>query len=124
LKLLLDTHTLLWWITDDPRLQAPVIAAIESPDSEVWVSIVSLWEIAVKIRSGRMAVDIKDVEREIATIGFKMLAITAQHLDVLIGLPMRHRDPFDHLLIAQAIREGAKLVTTDREIRGYPVDVL
>lgn len=124
MKLLLDTHTLLWWITDDPRLQATVIAAIESPDSEVWVSIVSLWEIAVKVRSGKMAVDIKDVEREIATIGFKMLAITAQHLDDLIGLPMHHRDPFDHLLIAQAIREGAKLVTTDREIRGYPVDVL
>lgn len=124
MKLLLDTHTLLWWITDDPRLQATAIAAIESPDSEVWVSIVSLWEIAVKVRSGKMAVDIKDVEREIATIGFKMLAITAQHLDDLIGLPMHHRDPFDHLLIAQAIREGAKLVTTDREIRGYPVDVL
>lgn len=124
MKLLLDTHTLLWWINDDPRLCEPAITAIEDPHNAVWVSIVSLWEIAVKIRSGKMAVDIKDVEREIATIGFKMLAITAQHLDVLSGLPIRHRDPFDHLLIAQAIEEGAKLVTMDREIRGYPVEVL
>ncbi len=124
MKLLLDTHTLLWWINDDPRLDVSVIDAINSDENDVWVSIVSLWEIAVKIRSGKMSVDVKEVEREIAAIGFTMLAIATRHLDILIGLPMRHRDPFDHLLIAQAIGEKATLVTADREIRGYPVDVL
>ena len=107
MRLLLDTHTLLWWIDDDPRLTAPAIAAIESEDNEVQVSIVSLWEIAVKVRTGKMKVDLGEVEHEMAAIGFASLPIRTRHLDILVGLPMLHRDPFDHLLIAQAIGEQA-----------------
>ena len=123
MKLLLDTHTLLWWIADDPRLEASTIAAIENGDNDVLVSIVSLCEIVVKVRTGKMKADLREIEREAATIGFESLPIKPLHLEILVGLPMRHRNPFDHLLIAQAIGENAKIVTQDRQIRGYPVDV-
>ena len=77
----------------------------------------------IKVRVKKLAVDIFNVERAIDTAKFERLSITAAHLAVLKNLPTHHRDPFDHLLIAQSISEAAVLITADRAIRGYPVDL-
>jgi PIN domain nuclease of toxin-antitoxin system len=120
LKLLLDTHVLLWWFSDDDRLGMPVRGLIGDPDTDVLVSVVSLWEIAVKMRIGKLNVDLKDMLAAIALDSFLVLDIRPAHLLQLAGLPTLHRDPFDHLLTAQAIVENAVFVSEDRNIARYP----
>jgi PIN domain nuclease of toxin-antitoxin system len=120
MKLLLDTHALLWWLADDQRLGSKARGLISDPRNDVLVSVVSLWEIVVKLRIGKLTVNIDSVERAIVRDGFERLAITASHLATLATLPSHHRDPFDHLLIAQAIAEDAALVSEDRHFTLYP----
>ncbi|MDO9707077.1 type II toxin-antitoxin system VapC family toxin [Paracraurococcus lichenis] len=124
MKLLLDTHVLLWWLMDDPRLGAATRGLIADPANEVWVSAGSLWEIVVKQRVGKLEGDIREIVAEVRRNGFRMLDIAPAHLAVLAGLPAHHRDPFDHLLIAQAIAEGAGFVTQDGRSGQYPVRVV
>ena len=101
----LDTHALLWWLSDDQRLGQGDRALIADPGNDVLVSVASLWEIVVKIRVGKLLADIGAIERAI----------------VLTNLPLRHRDPFDHLLIAQALDEDALIVSDDRNMPLYAV---
>ena len=123
MRLLLDTHALLWWLTDDDRLGVPARALIADPAHEVMVSAVSLWEIVVKVRIGTLDADIADIEAALERDGFTRLPIAPSHLTVLARLPMHHdhRDPFDHLLIAQAIAEDATFLSEDRNTVRYPV---
>ena len=121
MRLLLDTHALLWWLDDDPRLGARARALVEDPASDVLVSVASLWEIVVKARVGKLEADIGEVAAAVEGDGFALLGIRVAHLAALATLPMRHRDPFDHLLIAQAIVEDADFVSDDQNARGYPV---
>jgi PIN domain nuclease of toxin-antitoxin system len=123
-RLLLDTHALLWWLADNPRLRAQARTMIADPDNAILVSTVSLWEIAVKTRIGKMRVNVGEVARLAAAGGFTLLDIRTAHLEVLAALPAHHRDPFDHLLIAQAIAEAATLMTEDRNIGRYPVQCI
>jgi PIN domain nuclease of toxin-antitoxin system len=123
-KLLLDTHALLWWLDDDRRLGAQARALIEAPDNTILVSVVTLWEMVVKIRIGKLQVDITAVEQQLSINGFHRLAITPAHLQALVALPLHHRDPFDHLLIAQAISEEAIFVSDDGNAAFYPVKLL
>jgi PIN domain nuclease of toxin-antitoxin system len=123
-KLLLDTHALLWWLSDDDRLGPEVREHIADPANEVLVSVASLWEIVVKVRIGKLDVDIGAVERVIAGGDFERLAITPAHLALLAELPAHHRDPFDHLLIAQAISTDSVVVTDDRRMPLYPVQTM
>jgi PIN domain nuclease of toxin-antitoxin system len=121
MKFLLDTHALLWWLADDSQLGRQARELVEDPGNDVLVSMVSLWEIAVKTRIGKLQADIKEITDAVQQEGFTLLDIGITHLLTLAGLPMHHRDPFDHLLIAQAITEDATFISEDRNTARYPV---
>lgn len=121
MKLLLDTHALLWWLEDDGRLGARARSLIEEPTNDVLVSVASLWEIVVKLRVRKLEADIGDIAAAVQQDGFALLDIRVAHLLSLAALPAHHRDPFDHLLIAQAIAEDAAFVSDDRHVPAYPV---
>ena len=126
MKLLLDTHALLWWLSDDRQLHGRVRDLIADPDNDVLVSAVSLWEIVVKVRVGTLEADIQEVSEAVVKERFTLLSIAPAHLATLAGLPLYpdHRDPFDHLLIAQTITEGATFVSEDRNAQRYAVQVM
>ncbi len=124
MKLLLDTHALLWWLSDDDRIGGQARALIADPGNDVLVSVVSLWEIVVKVRVGKLEADIREIEGACDRSGFVSINVRPDHLRVLATLPMHHRDPFDHLLIAQAIAEDAAFVTDDRHAARYPVQAV
>lgn len=123
MKLLLDTHALLWWLNDAAALGPQARDLIADPGNDVLVSTVSLWEIVVKVRIGKLEASIGTVTAAVERDGFDLLDIRTAHLSALSGLPMHpdHRDPFDHLLIAQAITEDATFVSEDRHTPRYPV---
>jgi PIN domain nuclease of toxin-antitoxin system len=121
LRILLDTHALLWWLAGDPRIERRAQDLIADPANDILVSIASLWEIVVKVRVGKLEADIRDIGAALKAQGFEMLEIRPEHLEDLIRLPMHHRDPFDHLLIAQAIAEGLTLLSEDQHVSAYPV---
>lgn len=123
MKVLLDTNALLWWLTDSPRLHKTARALITDPAQEILVSVVSLWEIVIKVRTGKLQVDLSEIETVIDSEGFRRLAIGADHLQALVALPSHHRDPFDHLLMAQAVSEDALFLTSDGQAQLYPVRV-
>ena len=102
MRLLLDTHTLLWWTTDDKRLQVPERDAIADEDSIVWVSAASLWEISIKASLGRLELDSVNLGRELERNNFLELPILWRHAESAGSLPRHHDDPFDRMLIAQA----------------------
>jgi PIN domain nuclease of toxin-antitoxin system len=122
MRILLDTHALLWWLTDDPALGEKAKAQIAEPDNMILVSAASLWEIAVKQAIGKIEADIAEIEKAIAAQGMVRLGIDADHLIELVSLPPLHRDPFDRILIAQARAEDVPLLTADAHIAGYSVD--
>ena len=127
MRLLLDTHALLWFLDGDAGMLAgPARAAITDPGNEVLVSVVSLWEVAVKLRAGKLEADLVEIIEATARAGFVTLGVTPAHLLGLDRLPRieNHRDPFDHLLISQAIAEGASFVSQDRNAPRYPVALL
>jgi PIN domain nuclease of toxin-antitoxin system len=123
-RLLLDTHALLWWLSDDAQLGQHVRDLIADPANDVLVSVVSLWEIQVKVRAGKLTADLPGILKEIETQAFELLPISRAHLVQLGTLPVYHKDPFDHLLIAQAIVEAAIFVSEDRRIPDYAVQVV
>jgi PIN domain nuclease of toxin-antitoxin system len=120
MKLLLDTHAFLWWDSDDSKLPESHRLAIASPRNEVFVSAVTVWEIAIKRASGKLIFG-RQVGSSIEGHGFRALPITVEHAEWAGGLPPLHRDPFDRLLVAQAHLEGLVLVTIDEQILRYQV---
>lgn len=112
MKVLLDTHALLWWLSDSDKLGPVAREIIADPAHDILISIVSLWEIAIKIRIGKLDADLNEITDAIPAEGFTLLQITPEHLKVLMGLPMHHRDPFDHLLMAQALSEQASFLSS------------
>ena len=121
MRLLLDTHALLWWQSNNQRLGPSARALIADPGNDILVSVVSLWEILIKVRVGKLTADVNAIERALIQDRFERLAITPAHLATLATLPTHHRDPFDHLLIAQAITGNAVFVSQDRTTPLYPV---
>ena len=121
MRFLLDTHALLWWLADDERLGAQARDLIADPGNDILVSVVSLWEIVVKLRVGKLQADIKEIMDEVQREAFVLLDIGTPHLLTLAGLPTHHRDAFDHLLIAQAIAADATFVSENRNAARYPV---
>ena len=124
MKLLLDTHALLWWLADDSQLGRQARELVEDPGNDILVSVVSLWEIAVKVRIGKLQADIQAIMDAVQQEGFIAIGIGRTHLLTLAGLPMHHRDPFDHLLIAQAIAEDATFMSDDWNAGRYPVRMM
>lgn len=121
MRLLLDTHALLWWLNDDAKLGSHARGLIGDPENDVLVSVVSLWEITVKLRIGKLDADIEEILAVLPDQGFDRLEITDAHLVALAALPLHHRDPFDHLLMAQAAAEGAYFVSQDRNVALYGI---
>ena len=122
MKLLLDTHAVLWWQGDDRRLPPAARRAIAVADI-VWVSAASGWEVAIKSALGRLRVD-EPFAITVAADDFTELPVTLAHAARLQSLPTRHADPFDRMLVAQAMVEGATLVTRDSALGAYGVPVL
>jgi PIN domain nuclease of toxin-antitoxin system len=115
-RLLLDTHALLWWLAGDRSLSAKAREAIADEANEIFVSAASTWEIATKIRIGKLpapALTGGGVTRAIAAQGFEPLAVTAEHGERAGSLPGAHRDPFDRMLIAQAQAEAMAIVSNE-----------
>ncbi|ARM14885.1 MULTISPECIES: type II toxin-antitoxin system VapC family toxin [Rhizobium] len=121
MRLLLDTHALLWWLNDDEKLGNYARRLIGDPENDVLVSAVSLWEITVKLRIGKLDADIEEIVAILPDQGFDRLDISDAHLIALAALPLHHRDPFDHLLMAQAVAEGAYLVSDDQNVALYGI---
>ena len=119
MRLLLDTHTFLWWCKDDPQLGEAERAAIRDGANEVFLSAASVWEMAIKQALGRLKVP-EPPSVAAPRMGMVPLPISFAHAEATSLLPPRHRDPFDRLLVAQARTEGLTLVTRDPLIRAYP----
>lgn len=122
MKILLDTHVLLWAAGAPERLTAAVRELLEATDSELMFSVASLWEIAIKRGLGRddFRVDPRALRRGLEQHGYEELPILSRHALALDQLPAIHRDPFDRILVAQALVEGVTLLTADATIARYP----
>lgn len=122
MRLLLDTHILLWWLDDDPRLAVTLRQAILDGTNEILVSSITVAEVEIKKALGKL-----EVPRELLTLldeaGFRILPLSAGHAQQLRDLPPHHADPFDRLLIAQAIVEGIPLATADVRLSSYEVEL-
>jgi len=126
-NLLLDTHAFLWYVLADPRLKEAARGAIDDIGNGVWISPVSYWEMAIKVSMGkyRLRREFQEFfEYNLAVNRFDLLPIDIQHAAELSRLPFHHRDPFDRMLAAQAIVEGATLVSSDRAFDEYSLSRL
>lgn len=125
MKLLLDTHLLLWAAGEPDQLPRAAMAEIENPDNDLVFSAASLWEVAIKRGLGRsdFTVDPRLLRRGLLDNGYHELAITSEHAVAVDGLPPIHNDPFDRILIAQSIVEGITLLTVDDLVAQYPAPV-
>ena len=123
MRLLLDTHLLLWVVAGNAkRLSGAVVALIDAAENEPWFSAASLWEIVIKRGLGRQdfRVDSRLLRRALLENGYSELRIASEHAIAVEALPPMHRDPFDRMLVAQATIEGMTLLTSDRMIARYP----
>lgn len=127
MKALLDTHTFLWWITDDQRLSYRVREIISDSTNEVLFSVASSWEIAIKARLGRLQLPDDPeifIPEQLELNAIEVLPLQIEYALRVYQLPSHHRDPFDHLLIAQAQLEKLPILTADPLISRYPVEVI
>jgi PIN domain nuclease of toxin-antitoxin system len=122
-KLILDTHTALWWLTGDRAMSDGAAASIVDPSNTVALSAAVVWEIAIKAALGKLEVP-AGAHEALLSAGARPLPITHEHADGVRSLPHHHRDPFDRLLVAQAKIEQAAIVTSDRQFAAYGVPVL
>lgn len=126
MNLLLDTHVALWAITDSPKLPRKARDLIESPKTSIWISTATLWEIAIKHGLGRgdMPVSGKDALRYFQASGYQLLSIEPEHAVAVEELPSHHADPFDRILVAQALVEPMRLMTHDPVVARYSDTVI
>ncbi|MGH3802940.1 MAG: type II toxin-antitoxin system VapC family toxin [Pseudonocardiaceae bacterium] len=123
MRLLLDTHAIIWWLEQSPRLSAAAQSAITDSSNDVFVSAVSALEMSLKSARGKLRAP-SDLDELIVANAFVELPITVRHGIALRHVPHHHKDPFDRLLVAQAHVEGLTLVTADRELGAYGVPIL
>lgn len=126
MNLLLDTHIALWAITDSPKLPPKARALIQSPKTTVWISAASVWEIAIKhgLAPGDMPVSGQEAMRYFRESGYRFLGVEAEHAAAAEGLPAHHSDPFDRILVAQALVEPMRLMTHDSRLALYSDTVI
>ena len=124
MKLLLDTHAFLWWVDGTRPLGRRAATAVADPDNQIFVSMASCWELAIKRSLGKLRVA-RDLDRfitdELTSNGFDLLDVQLAHVVRVVDLPFRHRDPFDRLLVAQALEEELSIVSNDRIFPQYGV---
>lgn len=118
MRILLDTNIVLWAMSDSSKLSKTARREIEQA-SAVLVSAASIWEIAIKVALGKLTVDIDELVALLADAGFESLPVTWKHAQRVHALPHHHRDPFDRMLVCQAISEPLRLVTSDRQLAPY-----
>ena len=123
MKLLLDTHVLLWWLADDATLKQSARGLIGDAQNSVFVSAVCVWEIRIKQSLGKLDVP-EDFKEVLAREPFLFLDVTADHAHAIADLPALHRDPFDRMLIAQARVERLTVITHDPRFEGYEIEVI
>lgn len=126
MKVLLDTHTFLWFIAGDAQLDGYARQLIEEPGNERFLSMASVWEITIKSSLGRLMVPMPPstlIREQIWANAIDLLPITHEHLDILYTMPYHHKDPFDRLLAAQAIQERMLIVTKDQAFNAYDVQI-
>ena len=127
MRLLLDTHALLWWHEAAPDLSRAAFDALNDPANTVYFSVVNIWEAQIKQSLGKLTISdpLPDLVNQQHRInGFGLLAVHVEHIYRLDGLASHHKDPFDRLLIAQALHEGLTLVTRDKDIAKYSIPLL
>ncbi len=127
MKLLLDTHALLWWFTDDPQLSKSALAAVLDESNDIFVSAASAWEVATKYRLGKLP-EARDVfprfEELVAADGFEFIPVSHRHGLRAGSYQITHADPFDRMLAAQVELEGMVLVTKDSALADFPIRTL
>ena len=127
MKILVDTHAVLWWLAGDRQLSRKALRILENPANARLVSIATLWEIAIKMRSGRLPtkdLSLRAIVDALNAQDFILLPIRTEHLLHLEQLPEVHRDPFDRILVAQALEQGSALLTADSTIGRYRVETV
>ena len=126
MKLLLDTHVLIWWEGHEERIPSSILALLRTPGHVILISDLSYWEMILKAQAGKPIIEgsVAGIWRRQQANKLTPLPITIEHILGVESLPSIHKDPFDRLLIAQAIAEGATLVSADGVFRRYPVPVL
>ncbi len=127
MRLLLDTHALLWWLFDDPKLPSSPRELLADPDNDVIVSSASAWEICTKHRIGKLPAAsqlIRDVAGWVKRAGFSELPVTIRHAQRAGTWPQPHRDPFDRMLAAQSILEDVPIVSRDKALAAFGVQLI
>jgi PIN domain nuclease of toxin-antitoxin system len=126
MKGLLDTHTFIWWDSDPTRLSAKALAFIQDPANTILLSVVSVWEMLIKLQLGKLTLStpLVTILAQQQANGIQILSATLDHVMGLESLPLHHKDPFDRLLIAQANVEGCTFLSADAVVAQYPVHVL
>jgi PIN domain nuclease of toxin-antitoxin system len=127
MKLLLDTHTFIWWDSELDKLSPRVLALCQDQTNIVLLSVASVWEMQIKLRLGKLKLDLplgEVIESQQQINNIKILPVTLAHVLALQSLPAHHGDPFDHLLIAQANVEDAALLSSDRVFAKYPIRLI
>jgi PIN domain nuclease of toxin-antitoxin system len=122
MNILLDTHILLWYLTDNPKLSDTYAQLIDSAAHKKYVSIASLWEIAIKVSMGKL-----EINQPIETLvphGIAILDISIEHIKRVLTLPFHHKDPFDRMIIGQAMTENFKLMSVDGNFSYYDVEIV
>lgn len=124
---LLDTHTFLWWVLDNPKLDKETRALMSETDAGLFLSAASAWEMVIKAQIGKLTMPepvIDFIRKQLVLNDIASLDITTEHALTVFNLPLRHKDPFDRMLIAQAIAENLTIITNDELIRQYDVQVV
>jgi PIN domain nuclease of toxin-antitoxin system len=122
-KLLLDTHAALWWLSDDARIGPDVVRQLTDDTNQVLLSAAVVWEVAIKRRLGKLEAP-EELASTLLAAGVQPLPITLEHAAAVEALPSHHRDPFDRILVAQAMIEGTAIVSRDEPLRAYDVSVI
>ena len=124
MRLLLDTHALLWYLTTPEKLPVAAHRAIQSAENDVYASLASAWEISIKVALGKLGFDAQGLAQALPAAGVETLGIGLQHTARVAELPRHHGDPFDRMLVAQAMCESMTLVSRDRELAKYGIKLL
>lgn len=127
MRFLLDTHTFIWFVTDSPKISATVKELIENENNEKLLSIASVWEMAIKHSSGKLSFGLPFrvfIEQQTSLNNIDWLEINLDHIEVVATLPFHHRDPFDRLLIAQAIADQLPILSADSTFDNYSIQRL
>jgi PIN domain nuclease of toxin-antitoxin system len=124
MNLLLDTHIIIWWNEDNPKLSSKARELIQNTDNTKFVSAVSIWEVAIKVNIGKLALDLKKLSESLELDGFENLPFYSHHANRVATLPKHHGDPFDRALIAQSLTEGLNFLTHDAVLAKYGEHVI